>query len=59
VDFDVLIEQHALLGMTRAEVLEGLPALRGMGGEPALTRDSARQRGLPVQHAELLGRDRL
>jgi tetracycline 7-halogenase / FADH2 O2-dependent halogenase len=59
VDFDALIEQHALLGMTRAEVLEGLPALRGMVAEPALTRDSARQRGLPIQHAELLGRDRL
>ncbi|HEX9083237.1 MAG TPA: hypothetical protein VF836_00750, partial [Gemmatimonadaceae bacterium] len=59
VDFDVLIEQHALLGMTRAEVLDALPALRGMGAEPALTRDSARQRGLPLQHAELLGRDRL
>ena len=59
VDFDALIEQHALLGMTRAEVLEGLPALRGMGAEPALTRDSARQSGLPVHHAELLGRDRL
>ena len=58
VDFDALIEQHALLGMTRAEVVEALPALRGMGAEPALTRDSTRQRGLPVQHAELLGRDR-
>jgi FADH2 O2-dependent halogenase len=59
VDFDALIEQHALLGLTRAEVLEALPALRGMGAEPTLTRDSARQRGLPVQHAELLGRNRL
>jgi FADH2 O2-dependent halogenase len=59
VDFDALIENHALLGMTRAEVLEGLPALRGMGAEPALTRDSARQRGLPLANAELLGRDRL
>jgi FADH2 O2-dependent halogenase len=58
VDFDALIEQHALLGMTRAEVLEGLPALRGMGAEPALTRDLSRQRGL-LAHAELLGRDRL
>jgi FADH2 O2-dependent halogenase len=56
VDFDALIEQHALLGMTRAEVLEGLPALRGMGAEPALTRDLSRQRGL-LAHAELLGRD--
>jgi tetracycline 7-halogenase / FADH2 O2-dependent halogenase len=59
VDFDALIEHHALLGMTRAEVLEGLPALRGMAAEPALTRDSARQRGLPLANSELLGRDRL
>jgi len=59
VDFDALIEQHALLGLTRAEVLEGLPTLRGIGAEPALTRDSASQRAIPVQHAELLGRDRL
>jgi tetracycline 7-halogenase / FADH2 O2-dependent halogenase len=31
VDFDALIEGHALLGMTRDQVLQGLPALRGMG----------------------------
>jgi len=59
VDFDALIEQHALLGMTRAEVLEGLPALRGMGAEPALTGESSRQRGPLLPDAELLGRDRL
>ena len=29
VDFDVLVEQHALLGMSRAELLGALPALRG------------------------------
>jgi hypothetical protein len=45
--------------MTRAEVLDRLPALRGMGAEPSLTGESSRQRGLPIQHAELLGRDRL
>ena len=49
----------APLGMTRAEVLEGLPALRGMGAEPALTGGSSRQRGLLLPDAELLGRDRL
>jgi FADH2 O2-dependent halogenase len=59
VDFDALIEQHALLGMTRAEVLEGLPALRGMGAEPSLTGESSGQSGLRLGHAELLGRDRL
>ena len=59
VDFDALIDQHALLGMTRAEVLEGLPALRGIGAEPALNGESSRQRGLSLANAELLGRDRL
>jgi FADH2 O2-dependent halogenase len=59
VDFDALIEQHALLGMTRAEVLEGLPALRGMGAEPPLTGEASGQRGPRLGHAELLGRDRL
>ena len=30
VDFDALIERHALLGMSRDQVVEALPALRGM-----------------------------
>jgi hypothetical protein len=30
VDFDALIEAHALLGMTREEIVAALPALRGM-----------------------------
>jgi FADH2 O2-dependent halogenase len=59
VDFDVLIEQHALLGMTRAELVEALPALRGMGAEAPLSGESSRQRGPRFPHAELLGRDRL
>ena len=29
VDFDVLVERHALLGMSRDELLAALPALRG------------------------------
>lgn len=29
VDFDALIERHALLGMSRDELIEALPALRG------------------------------
>ena len=59
VDFDALIEQHALLGMTRAEILEALPALRGMGAEQLPTGESSRQRPLRFPHAELLGRDLL
>ncbi|NUQ20639.1 MAG: NAD(P)-binding protein [Gemmatimonadaceae bacterium] len=35
LDLDVLIERHALLGMTRERVVDALPALRGMGVEPA------------------------
>ena len=30
VDFDALIEQHALLGMSREQVVDALPMLRGM-----------------------------
>ena len=37
VDFDALVEQHALLGMSRYQLLEAMPALRGMGPEPPLT----------------------
>jgi tetracycline 7-halogenase / FADH2 O2-dependent halogenase len=37
VDYDALVEQHALLGMSRYQLLEALPALRGMGPEPPLT----------------------
>jgi tetracycline 7-halogenase / FADH2 O2-dependent halogenase len=34
VDFDALIERHALLGMSRDEILAAMPMLRGMGPEP-------------------------
>jgi len=34
VDIDLLIDQHALLGMTRDQLVAGLPALRGMAPEP-------------------------
>jgi FADH2 O2-dependent halogenase len=34
VDLDTLIERHALLGLSRAEVLDALPALRGMSEGP-------------------------
>ncbi len=32
VDLDVLVERHALLGMTRAQILEAMPRLRGNCG---------------------------
>jgi FADH2 O2-dependent halogenase len=38
VDFDVLLDRHALLGMTRAELTAALPALRGMSPEPSFSR---------------------
>jgi FADH2 O2-dependent halogenase len=38
VDLDVLIDRHTLLGMTRAQVIAALPALRGMSPEPPLGR---------------------
>jgi FADH2 O2-dependent halogenase len=37
VDFDALIEAHALLGMSRDHLVERLPALRGMSPQPAFT----------------------
>jgi len=57
VDFDALVAHHALLGMTRDQILEALPALRGMGVEPSLTAESSHQRDLGLGHAELLSRD--
>jgi FADH2 O2-dependent halogenase len=48
VDLDVLIDRHALLGMTRSRVVESLPALRGMSPEPSfasITRVLARRAG--------------
>ena len=35
VDLDLLIDRHALLGMTRDQLVAGLPALRGMAPERA------------------------
>jgi hypothetical protein len=34
VDFDALIDSHALLGMSRHDLVEALPALRGMSPPP-------------------------
>jgi len=36
VDLEALIERHALLGMSREDLVVALPALRGMAPEPAL-----------------------
>ena len=41
VDLDVLVEQHALLGMSRESLVASLPVLRGLGVEP--TFDAPRQ----------------
>lgn len=35
VDFDVLVDRHELLGMSRSQLLEALPALRGMAKAPS------------------------
>ena len=37
VDFDALIERHALVGMTREQLVAALPVLRGMSPEPSFS----------------------
>ena len=44
VDFDVLLDRHDLLGMTRPQLLVALPALRGMSKAPAFS-------SRPIEHA--------
>jgi FADH2 O2-dependent halogenase len=41
VDFDVLVERHGLLGMTRDQLVEALPALRGMAKAPPFSSRAA------------------
>jgi hypothetical protein len=43
VDFDALIQQHALLGLNRDEIVEALPALRG-----SVTRPCTLASGAPI-----------
>jgi FADH2 O2-dependent halogenase len=43
VDFDALIEQHALLGLSREALIEALPALRGMAPDPVFARPTGRE----------------
>jgi FADH2 O2-dependent halogenase len=38
VDFDALVQRHALLGMSRDQIVTALPALRGMSPAPSLSR---------------------
>ena len=38
VDFEALVDAHDRLGMTRSQVLDALPRLRGMSPRPAFTR---------------------
>jgi hypothetical protein len=35
VDLDVLVDRHALFGMSRDRLVAALPALRGIGAEPS------------------------
>jgi hypothetical protein len=52
VDFDVLVERHALLGLSRNQLLEALPALRGMTAEPSHGRETLpRQPDSHIVHA--------
>jgi FADH2 O2-dependent halogenase len=44
IDVDLLLERHALLGMSRDRMLEALPALRGMGPEPTFTEQNLEAR---------------
>jgi tetracycline 7-halogenase / FADH2 O2-dependent halogenase len=37
VDFDALIERHALVGMSRDQLIAALPRLRGMAPEPPIS----------------------
>jgi FADH2 O2-dependent halogenase len=57
VDFDALVSRHALLGMTREQLLQGLPAIRGTAPPPRI--QSPGERGPIVPDAELLGGDLL
>jgi FADH2 O2-dependent halogenase len=41
VDLDVLIDRHALLGFSRQQLVDALPALRGMAAEPPVFSSAA------------------
>ena len=44
LDLDVLVERHALLGRSRSELIDALPALRGMSPEPTWPVSTSRSR---------------
>jgi tetracycline 7-halogenase / FADH2 O2-dependent halogenase len=60
VDLDVLVARHALLGMTREQLLGKLPALRGQGPRPAfrmtghgvIPREGSSQSVIPGERSE-------
>jgi hypothetical protein len=41
VDFDVLVERHGLLGMSRGQLIDALPALRGLAIAPSFSSRQA------------------
>ena len=45
VDFEELVEQHSLLGMSRKQLVDALPALRGMSKQPPFTIKTGTQNG--------------
>jgi len=53
VDFDALVQQHALLGMSREQILAALPALRGMSSAPPLSRVAAERQHPPAIATEV------
>ena len=48
LDLDILIEQHALLGLSRAQLLEALPALRGLAPEASFDDPSGAGRAISL-----------
>jgi len=48
VDFDALVERHGLLEMSRGQLVEALPALRGMAKAPPF---SSRSAGHPAEQS--------
>jgi hypothetical protein len=45
VDFEELVEQHSLLGMSRKDLVDALPALRGMSKQPPFTTNRGTHNG--------------
>jgi FADH2 O2-dependent halogenase len=55
VDLDLLVERHALLGMTRERLIESLPALRGMSPEPTFPAGAPAYRRHEERAASTMG----